>query len=284
MLVLPNMYALQVYISVFIIFIAHLDRAEAQYPARVGAQTTRPAHLFPRQISSDDASCAAGATSCNDGQAGCCNIGQACSFDDSHRPVCSGSCAGLVLCSGDMAGLCCNPGYTCNTQATLCESTETSTGPIQTGTSTVVATAIVTASSQLPPPSAALTDNATSQAMPSAGAPLQASLTSTTTILLPAPSDNYYTYTFPSSSTLEAGLVFTYKTVTVTDPPAITLISSSDSEIVDQASVTSSANSAAVEQVTKTITTVVRSGQGTTDISDWRLKLVYVLAFMNLMD
>lgn len=270
------MSAPRVYLfSLSLITLLNLSTAQ-QLPARVKAPATTPAHLFIRQqASGDNASCVAGATSCNDGQPGCCAIGQSCAFDASHRPVCAGSCSGGVNCSGDMADLCCDAGATCNTQLTLCEGTDLAmtsmslTGPVQTEMSTVVATTVVAASSQLPQDSTAPTTIPTSQAMPSAAVDSlsQASSTTTASTFLPAPSENYNNSTLLSSSFPEPGLEFTYTTVFVTD-------SSSSSSAQ-----TTSSDPEAGDQVTKTVTTIVRSGQGRVDVSCWKAMLAWVLAF-----
>lgn len=254
------MYPSQADLYFLVSFFTLVGQSTAQYPARVGAQTTRPGLLFPRQASSD-ASCAPGATSCGDGQPGCCNIGQACNFDGSHRPVCAGSCSGLVICSGDMAGLCCNPGLTCDTQVTLCVATESSTGmSIQTGNSTLVTTDIVTGSSLLPVSSTESADNPISQTMTS-GAIADTSTLIITTVS-PTASNTYYTSTFPSTTALEAGLYFTYTTVTVTDPSTDSVTSTSSPKPASETSLIAVSSSHAAGQSTKTVTTVVTSGQG----------------------
>ena len=142
-------------LRVFLVFLFSfriLTVRAAEYPARTRAPSMT-GMLFFRRLAIVDASCVSGATRCYDDQPGCCDTGQACTFDASHRPICQGSCNGLLNCSGDMAGLCCEIGLTCNNQATLCEPnslTMTSmilTGPSAVNTSTVVGTAIATTAS-----------------------------------------------------------------------------------------------------------------------------------------
>ena len=282
------MYTLQLYLFL-LSFITLLSLGAAQYLARAKAPTTTPAHLFHRQATAD-ASCVMGATSCNDGQPGCCNIGQACTFDASHRPICAGSCAGLLACSGDMAGLCCNTGLTCNTQSTLCEANDltmtsmTLTGPTETDISTVVATAIMTMSLQPASPpvtftsvvssqpvssSAAPADTSMSQSIQTANAdaPSQASSTYSANTLLPVSSEYYFNYTLPSSSSFSGpGLDFTYTTVFVADSSATSETSSSTSEAVDR--------------LTTTFTATILSGQGRRDFSFWGMGLGCALALV----
>ena len=138
---------------VFLFSFCRLTVRAAEYPAQTRALPTTEMPVFGRQTTAD-ASCIGGATRCYQDQPGCCGLGQACTTDASHRPICQGSCDGLLNCSGDMAGLCCESGLTCNNQATVCEpngltmASMTLNGPTAVSTSIVVATAVMTSASQ----------------------------------------------------------------------------------------------------------------------------------------
>jgi hypothetical protein len=153
-----------------------LLRAQAPLP------TAAPNLLF-RQIYT----CAAGQTSCSVG-GGCCDIGAPCAFSDGI-PICQEACGIGPVCTGDLDGLCCQFGYTCNYQSTLCISNgiggsqPTLTPPSQPA---VPSTTIAPPSPPSPPPS---------QTSPTQASPTTSSTTSTTSSPKPA------TKTAASSST-----------------------------------------------------------------------------------
>ena len=113
------MYSLHL---IILLSIPHLPFLTAEYRLRAGVPVLTAAPLFKRQEQFD---CPAEATSCHDGSPGCCNYGEICTFTKNHTPICQGLCNGGPICSGDTDGLCCNVGYTCNYQFTLCETTNT---------------------------------------------------------------------------------------------------------------------------------------------------------------
>ena len=158
-----------------------LLRAQAPLP------TAAPNLLF-RQIYT----CAAGQTSCSVG-GGCCDVGAPCAFSDGI-PICQEACGIGPVCTGDLDGLCCQFGYTCNYQSTLCISNgiggsqPTLTPPSQPA---VPSTTIAPPSPPSPPPS----QTSPTQASPTQASPTTSSTTSTTSSPKPA------TKTAASSST-----------------------------------------------------------------------------------
>ncbi len=157
------MHALQLHTYLhllFLLFLPHLPFLVAQAHIRAKAPAPTAAPLFLRQITT----CDAGLTSCHDGLPGCCGIGEACTVDTSSVPLCIAKCNGGPTCSGVFSGHCCEFGYTCDYQATLCGSNTnvfsvmSLTGSLPPKSSAAAdPTSVVPPSRPVPPPPAPVT-------------------------------------------------------------------------------------------------------------------------------
>jgi hypothetical protein len=116
--------------------------------------------------------CPAGQTSCLDGSGGCCKFGVACT-SSKGKPVCDEACGIGPKCSGFG---CCDVGYTCDYQLTLCTSDTLilssggGTGVSASVTATAVSSSIVESKTSAATPSSApssTTISETSAAAPS---------------------------------------------------------------------------------------------------------------------
>jgi hypothetical protein len=111
------MYTLALYfflLSLPSLLSAEQLRGGAQAPAPTAAPIFVP--LFLRQ---EFSTCPVGQSSCTDGGGGCCDVGAACTFSG-IIPICAEDCGLGPTCTGFLSGLCCQLGYTCNYQSTLC--------------------------------------------------------------------------------------------------------------------------------------------------------------------
>jgi hypothetical protein len=185
-------------IYVFLLAVSFLPLLNAQYVLRGQAPPLTAPPVFVRQI----LICPADYTSCTDGGGGCCEIGAPCAFSNG-TPICNTTCGLGPICTSDLDGLCCNLGYTCNYQSTLCISTtelitSTSTTPTTPAAPsptlspppplTVTSTILLSPTSLEPPPSTMTSQEQTSSTTMGSGSgstslnetPKTASLTKTT--------------------------------------------------------------------------------------------------------
>jgi hypothetical protein len=105
-------------IYVFLLAFPFLHLLNAQYVLRGQAPPLTVPLVFVRQIHT----CPTDHTSCTDGGGGCCEIGAPCAFSNGI-PICNATCGLGPICTSDLDSLCCNLGFTCNYQTTLCIST-----------------------------------------------------------------------------------------------------------------------------------------------------------------
>lgn len=121
--------------------------------------------------------CPAGQTSCLDGSGGCCSFGVACT-SSRGKPVCDEACGIGPTCSFG----CCDIGYTCDDQLTLCTSdTLILNSPSNIGSVSVTSTAAPSSTIRSKsPPSTSPTSNVTPTPIPGSVGKLSSSTLSDT--------------------------------------------------------------------------------------------------------